>query len=86
MSDDKSRDAVNAYYITREFQRIEQSRRMIDDLAKQSIPDFHFMSHKVSDFWSCDLSPIGRCVWDISENGYNKGVDCMFCHQPTERK
>jgi len=57
--------------------------------AQQSIrhiPDFHFLNHRVSNFWECEKSPIGWCVWDIKENGYNIDCQCYYCRGPVERK
>jgi hypothetical protein len=63
---------------------IEQLKTEIDDIAKAAIPDFHFMNHRVSTFWTCDKSPIGVCVFRINDQGSVCG--CYFCHNPIERK
>jgi len=68
------------------IRKIERTRVEIDRLAKEKIPEFHFLNHKVSNFWKCDKSPIGWCVWDISENGYHIDCQCYYCKGPVERK
>jgi hypothetical protein len=65
---------------------IEHTQYEIDEIAKIHIPDFHFLSHKVSSFWKCNKSPIGWCVWDIDKRGYHINVTCYYCHNPVERK
>jgi hypothetical protein len=57
----------------------------IDDLAKLVIPDFHFLDFMVSKFWKCDLSPIGVCVFHVSEST-NRPTYCRYCKEPVERK
>jgi len=34
--------------------------------------------------WKCDTSPIGECVYDSANDTYHD--DCIFCHEPDERK
>ena len=65
---------------------IDTANRKIDEIAKEAIPEFHFLNHKVSDFWDCEKSPIGKCVWDISKNGFNINCQCYYCKSPVERK
>ena len=69
---------------------IENAKFQINEIAKECIPDFHFLNHEVSDFWSCDDSPIGWCVWGLSDD---KGDlipkpyrVCLYCGDPIERK
>jgi len=39
---------------------------------------------KISNFWDCDKSPIGYCVYDKIED---PACDCcVFCGAPDERK
>lgn len=68
------------------WQRVWDQHAEIDRIAKQHIPDFHFLNHKVSNFWRCEKSPIGWCVWDISEHGFNLDCICHYCKGPVERK
>lgn len=63
---------------------IENAQHEIDRIAKEHIFDFHFIDHKVSNFWKCELSPIGWCVWYFNMNGVNQG--CRYCLQPVSRK
>lgn len=66
--------------------QIEVREQAIKDLAKEHIPEFHFLNHRVSNFWNCDKSPIGWCVWDISHKGFNIDCSCHYCKGPVERK
>lgn len=63
---------------------IECLRGEIDDLAKEYIPDFHFLDFAVSTFWECDGSPIGMCVFRLDDSGRKMG--CRYCGGPVERK
>ena len=72
--------------IAKQFQIIRDSERKINEIAGNMIPDFHFLNHKVSNFWDCDKSPIGWCVWDTSDKGYHIDCSCHFCGEPVERK
>lgn len=72
--------------IREKYERIRKYHSEIDNIAKRHIPDFHFLNHRVSNFWECEKSPIGWCVWDIKENGYNIDCQCYYCRGPVERK
>ena len=72
--------------IKEKYEQIRKYHSQIDNIAKRYIPDFHFLNHKVSNFWMCEKSPIGWCVWDIRENGYNVDCQCCYCKGPVERK
>ena len=67
----------------RAIQEIEQEIILI---AKSAIPEFHFLNHQVSKFWNCDKSPVGVCVWDISDRGFHIDCSCHYCGEPVERK
>ena len=54
-------------------------------LAKEHIPDFHFLDHKVSNFWTCEKSPIGWCVFYRHEIT-GAPTSCRYCGGPVERK
>lgn len=54
------------------------------DIAKQHIPDYHFLDYRVSTFWTCDDSPIGMCVFKLNDNC--QPTSCRYCGGPTERK
>ena len=80
---DKLKRAVSAYN-----NDILEAKSANQAIARQAIPEFHFMSHQVSDFWdNCKTSPIGYCVWKIEDGNFRKSdVACMFCGEPAERK
>ena len=63
---------------------IDNAYYQIRELARQEIPDFHFMDHEVSTFWTCDSSPLGMCVFNLDEMG--RKTVCRYCGKPTERK
>lgn len=54
------------------------------NLIKKAWPDFDWMVHRVTMFWECPTSPIGYCIY----NGYEDRAfdNCLFCHEPHERK
>jgi|SaaInl8_200m_RNA_FD_contig_21_2380505_length_462_multi_3_in_0_out_0_1 hypothetical protein len=66
------------------IETITVSNSWIDRIARENIPDFHFLDHKVSQFWECEESPIGWCLWEFNDQGNITG--CRYCHQPVERK
>lgn len=39
----------------------------------------------LGDDWDCPSSPTGKCAYD-RENDPGDCDDCIFCHQPEERK
>ncbi len=55
-------------------------------LARTLIPDFHFMDYKVSNFWECERSPIGWCVFELDEGRFHIDCVCRYCGDPVERK
>lgn len=65
---------------------IDKANERINEYAAKVIPEFHFLNHQVSTFWECDKSPIGVCVWDISEKGFHIDCTCYYCGDPVERK
>lgn len=78
--------AFNQMWIRELLHDIEATNRKINKIAKLYIPEFHFLNHRVSNFWKCDASPIGWCVWDISKRGFHIDCQCYFCKGPVERK
>lgn len=71
-------------------QRILKNEKLRENLlydnmkiAREHIPEFHFMSHSISPLWYCDNSPIGICVFETDIYGVH---NCYYCGQPTERK
>jgi hypothetical protein len=63
---------------------IERLYQEIRDIATANIEDFHFLDYQVSNFWTCDKSPIGMCVFILNEGC--RPTNCRYCHGPTERK
>lgn len=39
---------------------------------------------RIGDFWDCPKSPTGHCVYDRYKDPVMD--DCLFCHEPAERK
>lgn len=65
----------------------DEAEAVINSIARAYIPDFHFLDHAVSTFWTCDKSPIGMCVFLREEIGYQLvETECRYCAEPTERK
>jgi hypothetical protein len=85
MSNEKAvthREAIQAK--AREIGRL---RHEIDEIARSEIPDFHFLDHRVSTFWTCDRSPVGMCVFNLEESrGRLVMTHCRYCGGPVERK
>ncbi len=70
--------------IVKKQRAIEVLKREIRDLAKEHIPDFHFLDYAVSTFWKCEASPIGMCIFRLNERG--QPTTCRYCNDPVERK
>lgn len=70
--------------------RIRQKEFMdseIRQIVRQYISEFHFMDHKLSEFWDCDESPVGMCVFNLDDRGHVMGDEgCRYCGLPEERK
>lgn len=69
-----------------------ESERLLADInriAQAHITDFHWMNHEVHRIFDCSKSPIGVCVhtkkFNYQFERYVHG-DCIFCHNPWERK
>jgi hypothetical protein len=73
--------ANHIFAIARAINVLNQS---INDYVKIRVPEFHFMTHKISKFWSCAKSPVGVCIFEIDRNGVTQ--NCFYCHNPEERK
>lgn len=60
----------------------------IQRVAQTHVPDFHFLNHAVARnwLWECPTSPIGLCVYPIDNQGRCNWDDCIYCHDPEERK
>ena len=63
---------------------IDGRYQAVRDLAKEHIEDFHFVDYAVSLFWTCDLSPIGMCVFELDDFG--RKTRCRYCGGGVERK
>jgi len=59
---------------------ISRLRREVDSCAKSVIPDFNPVFHFVGEFWDCDKSPCGVCVFDKETRA------CLFCSGGVDRK
>lgn len=54
------------------------------ELIKKAWPEFDFLVHRVTMFWECPTSPIGYCVYNgVEDRAFD---NCLFCHDPHERK
>ena len=53
-------------------------------IVKQVFPEFDWMYQVISYEWECSQSPIGYCVYDSIDDPAHD--DCLFCHDPEERK
>lgn len=59
----------------------------INQLVKEAEPDYHFLDHWVSHFWTCDKSPFGWCLFKREMVNMQLILgDCIYCGQPVERK
>ncbi len=62
---------------------IERLEAVKGQIYSKAIPKYHFMSHRIPCNWDCSQSPIGTCVYYVSDTWSD---DCIFCHNPEERK
>ena len=53
-------------------------------MVKTVFPEFDWMYQVISNEWECDNSPLGYCVYDHIDDPAHD--DCIFCHDPEERK
>lgn len=56
----------------------------VSQVAQEGMPEYNSLWYVISDFWKCEKSPIGLCVYDDEKDQYHD--DCIFCHNPEERK
>lgn len=82
-----------AQLIKSERLKIDAAESRINEIAKEHIPDFHFLNYRVSTFWNCEKSPIGMCVFTISgpeRKDFStipvREQRCRYCGAPVERK
>jgi len=62
---------------------IEEIEYLKKKIIKNVFPEFDWMYQEVSSEWKCK-GPVGYCVYDIIADPARD--DCMFCHEPEERK
>ena len=55
----------------------------LSKLVRTVYPDYKSMWETVG-YWECEESPIGLCIYNHMED--KPLDDCLFCHQPHERK
>jgi len=63
---------------------IEEINHLKSRIVKTVFPEFDWMYQVISREWKCTKSPIGYCVYDVVEDPVHD--DCIFCHDPEERK
>jgi hypothetical protein len=70
------------------FSACEEATQEIEFLkariVRQVFPEFDWMYQVISTEWTCEDSPVKYCVYDIVEDPAHD--DCLFCHDPEERK
>lgn len=63
---------------------IEEIDYLKRKIIKNVFPEFDWMYQEVSREWKCPAGPVGYCVYDIIADPARD--DCLFCHEPEERK
>lgn len=64
--------------------KLYQARRELMEELKSYIPEDYSNANLSLGDWDCPDSPIKVCVYDLSSDyGFD---DCVFCHDPDERK
>ena len=63
---------------------IEEIEFLKKKIIRQVFPEFDWMYQVVSRSWKCKENALGYCVYDIVEDPTHD--DCIFCHEPEERK
>lgn len=81
----KMATAYAAARIKQIHKNIEELKSEVIEIATANVQDFHWMRGKVSDFWTCEDSPIGYCVFPKDDNGHVLD-ECQYCGDPQERK
>jgi hypothetical protein len=82
MVDPLARELIGSHW-----RAIDRAQSEVNEIAKLVIPDFHFLDYAVSNFWECDKSPIGWCVFKLEEiGGALRKTHCRYCGGPVERK
>ncbi len=71
---------LNRIIIRSKQNEISRLQREVDSCAKKAIPNFNPVFHFVGDFWDCDQSPCGVCVFD------KEAKVCLFCSEGLDRK
>jgi hypothetical protein len=70
-TEDKANDFANKAF--------DLATKMINASLGRDEPEYYY-----PETWECDKSPTGYCAYDF--NGDPCHDDCLFCHQPEERK
>lgn len=63
---------------------IDRLEAIKSQIYRKAISGYHFMSHDIPGEWDCNQSPIGTCVYNHMKDLAHD--DCIFCHEPEERK
>lgn len=63
---------------------IDRLKSDIREIASHRIHDFHFLDYEVSTCWRCEQSPVGMCVFRLTDRGHK--TVCRYCGKPPERK
>ena len=69
----------------KEIEKLDDvSHDLLIKIIHQKKPETKNHNLVFSTFWHCAKSPNGYCVYDL--NSDLRFDDCIFCHQPDERK
>lgn len=66
------------------IEKIDEIRYLRTQLVETLWADYHWMRHVITWEWDCEKSPFGWCAYNHREDRAHD--DCVFCHQPEERK
>ncbi len=81
----KSALAGDVKYHLDEISDCEDSLAYLRDRLIESVwKDYWAVEHAVPNMWECPTSPIGTCVYHKFED--RAWDNCLFCHDPYERK
>lgn len=78
---------LTAAHYRKEIQEIEQQKtslnQKIEIIIEKSFSEYDWMYHVIGS-WDCEHSPFGICMYHNFEDPAHD--NCIFCHQPNERK
>lgn len=63
---------------------IDHLEHLQEKLIESVWQDFWSVEHVVQTTWECDSSPFGYCTYHKFDD--RAWDNCLFCHQPYERK